>query len=86
MHTQVLAEAFNKPEFKDLDLMNNWKLLTLFIGANDICSCHSTTPDTFRERLTDAMTQIHQTFPMTFVNVMTIFNISQVWTVSKDKL
>lgn len=39
----------------------------------------------FETQLTAAMTQIHQTFPKTFVNIMTIFNISGVWEVRKDR-
>lgn len=43
------------------------------------------TAEQFQTELTDVMTQLHQTFPKTFVATMTIFNISQVWDVHSDR-
>lgn len=43
------------------------------------------TAEKFRTELTDALTMIHETFPKTFVNMMTIFNISDVWDVKRDR-
>lgn len=67
------------PEAKD-----EWKLLTLFIGANDACDCDSDdhTPDKFEERLRNSLTYVQGNFSKTFVNVMTLFNISGVWKAS----
>jgi small subunit ribosomal protein S29e/phospholipase B1 len=67
------------PQVKD-----QWKLLTLFIGANDACDCDSSdhTPDKFEGRLRDALSYVQGNFSKTFVNVMTLFNISAVWRAS----
>ena len=80
---QRMAAKVNTSEYSDIK--NKWKLLTLFIGANDICECHSMTAEQFRTQLNESLTLIHQTFPKTFVNVMTIFNISDVWDIRVDR-
>eukprot|EP01128_Nolandella_sp_AFSM9_P007211 TRINITY_DN3890_c0_g1_i1.p1 TRINITY_DN3890_c0_g1~~TRINITY_DN3890_c0_g1_i1.p1 ORF type:complete len:376 (+),score=73.28 TRINITY_DN3890_c0_g1_i1:56-1183(+) len=66
-------------------LASKWKLLTLFIGANDICSvCREgrsveQTADSFETQLRSTLSDVHKAFPMTFVNVMNIFDITGVW-------
>jgi len=63
---------------------NDWKLLTIFIGANNICgACHNgqnDLPATFEQQLVAALNKIQTQIPRVFVNIMTIFNISGVWT------
>ena len=70
----------------DIDIENDWKLLTIFIGANNICpSCKNgsnTMPDFFEEKLNEVIQSVHDRIPRVFVSVMTIFNISQVWDVA----
>lgn len=46
---------------------DDWKLLTLWIGANDICDCRSTTPESFEKYLTESLEQIKRDIPKTFV-------------------
>jgi hypothetical protein len=71
-----------------IDFENDWKLLTLFIGANNLCiCCHNDsrgTPEYFEQNLRSILTTIQQTIPRTFVNVLTIFNISGVWTAGEQ--
>jgi len=67
-----------------IDFKNDWKLLTLFIGANNLCDAcnpkdNRTQPAFFEDHLRAALKQIHQQIPRVFVNMMTIFNISGVW-------
>jgi len=66
-----------------VDFKNDWKLLTLFIGANNLCgACRNdsnTMPQWWADHLNAVLTQIHNEIPRVFVNVMTIFNISGVW-------
>ena len=69
-----LSDKLNTAEYASLK--DDWKMLVLFIGANDICECKSMTAEQFRTELTAAMQLLHGTFPKTFVSVMTIFNIS----------
>jgi hypothetical protein len=63
------------------DRKDDWKLLTMFIGANDACGCQSarSQPDSFEGQLRRVIQYIHGNFSKTFVNVMTLFNISAVW-------
>ena len=62
---------------------NDWKLLTIFIGANNICVCcnneTSGQPAFFEKQLRLVLQEVTDTIPKVFVNIMTIFNISQVW-------
>jgi len=72
-----------------IDFNSSWKMLTLFIGANDICmACtndsHSQ-PTVFERSLRNALDKVHQEIPRVFVNVLTIFNISGVWEAGQTK-
>eukprot|EP00003_Mantamonas_plastica_P027996 TRINITY_DN616_c0_g4_i4.p1 TRINITY_DN616_c0_g4~~TRINITY_DN616_c0_g4_i4.p1 ORF type:complete len:257 (+),score=76.96 TRINITY_DN616_c0_g4_i4:143-913(+) len=68
-----------------IDIENDWKLLTLFIGANNMCSgSEHHDADYFESHLRAVLQQIHDTIPRVFVNVMTLFNISQVWDVGHN--
>jgi len=66
-----------------IDFENDWKLLTLFIGSNNLCgSCtadNRTTPAYFEDHLRAVLKKIHTDIPRVFVNMMTVFNISGVW-------
>jgi small subunit ribosomal protein S29e/phospholipase B1 len=80
-----LVNTLKSAEYSGLiDFENDWKLLTLFIGANNLCiCCHNDsrgTPEYFAQNLKSILTSIQQSIPRTFVNVITIFNISGVWT------
>jgi small subunit ribosomal protein S29e/phospholipase B1 len=81
---QYLINTLKSAEYAGkIDFQNDWKLLTLFIGANNLCiCCHNDsrgTPQYFEQNLRSILTLIQQNIPRTFVNVMTIFNISGVW-------
>jgi hypothetical protein len=69
-----------------VDFNKDWKLLTILIGANNICpSCDNRTysqPDYYENQMQAVLTQVYQNIPRTFVNIVTMFNISQVWNVS----
>lgn len=53
-----------------------WKLLTLFIGANNLCSCHSENSRVavYERYLREAVLRLRAEVPYTFVNIHTIFN------------
>eukprot|EP01116_Phalansterium_solitarium_P015453 TRINITY_DN3417_c0_g1_i1.p1 TRINITY_DN3417_c0_g1~~TRINITY_DN3417_c0_g1_i1.p1 ORF type:complete len:385 (+),score=79.76 TRINITY_DN3417_c0_g1_i1:102-1157(+) len=80
-----------RTEYNDtVDFENDWKLLTLFIGANNICpSCTNSShgwPTTFESSLRQTLDKIHAEIPRVFVNMLTIFNISGVWYAGQTKL
>jgi len=75
--------------YKDqIDFYNDWKLLTIFIGANNLCSAcegrDSSTPKYFGDHLRQVLTDIEAKIPRVFVNLVTIFNISGVYYAGKD--
>jgi len=66
-----------------VNFANDWKLLTVLIGANDLCLCcdgrQSSQPATFQKNLRAVLQQVQSSIPRVFVNLVTIFNISGVW-------
>lgn len=72
-----------KTQYPSINIQEDWKLLTIFIGANNLCSaCYnsqSSDPDFFEAQLRQALQLIEKYLPRTFVNVIGIFNISGVW-------
>jgi len=80
---QYLVNTINTQYAGIIDMNNDWKLLTLFIGANNLCICCNGdsrgTPQYFENQLRSVLTSVQQTIPRTFVNIITIFNISGVW-------
>ena len=79
--TQLKTTFANK-----VDMANDWKMLTVLIGANNACpACRPGRSDAsgafYGKKLDEMLTAIHEQIPRTFVNVVTMFNISQVATV-----
>jgi len=76
---------------KAIDFDNDWKVLTILIGANDICaSCEFLdkgfrTPDEFSKYLLATLERVRTSIPRVFVNIIDIFNLSQVYTLSLQK-
>jgi phospholipase B1 len=71
----------------DMDVTNDWKVLTIFIGANDLCaSCTFNvsylTPDDYENNLMGTLERIRTSLPRTFVNLVQGFNISQAYDLS----
>ena len=66
---------------KNLNI-NDWKLITLFIGGNDICdfckdlNLHS--PESYIKYIEQALELIQKELPKTFVNLVMVFNVTQV--------
>eukprot|EP00297_Palpitomonas_bilix_P012596 CAMPEP_0113908626 /NCGR_PEP_ID=MMETSP0780_2-20120614/26289_1 /TAXON_ID=652834 /ORGANISM="Palpitomonas bilix" /LENGTH=299 /DNA_ID=CAMNT_0000904121 /DNA_START=220 /DNA_END=1119 /DNA_ORIENTATION=+ /assembly_acc=CAM_ASM_000599 len=68
-----------------VDMENDWKLLTILIGANNLCvACENgknySNPDNYKAMLNQVLEQVHENIPRVFVNLMSVFNISQVHT------
>src|SRR5688500_9313065 len=73
--TQQMERFTSGIPFKD-----KWKLLTILIGANNLCvSCLDSysTPAFFQRELEAALDTIHQNFPRTFVNLLLLMNVEQ---------
>eukprot|EP01095_Lingulamoeba_sp_RSL-Kostka_P003427 TRINITY_DN14402_c0_g1_i1.p1 TRINITY_DN14402_c0_g1~~TRINITY_DN14402_c0_g1_i1.p1 ORF type:complete len:375 (-),score=121.76 TRINITY_DN14402_c0_g1_i1:202-1326(-) len=66
-----------------IDYEKDWKVITILIGANNMCiACHNSTEGTadyYRQQLNETLTQIYTDIPKVFVNLLPMFNISQVY-------
>ena len=71
-----------------IDFENDWKMLNLFIGANDMCvRCDEvpifpTSPDDYETYFRDTLMALKQRIPRLFVNVMLLFNVSEIYQLS----
>ena len=67
---------------EDLDWKEDWKLVTLFIGANDLCAfCDNLkkySPNAYIGNIEKGLDLLEKSLPKTFVNLVTIFDISQM--------
>lgn len=67
---------------KSVDFENDWKVVTLFVGGNDLCDyCEdkeAKSPQRFITMITEALDFLYAELPRTFVNMVTVLNIDQV--------
>lgn len=66
-----------------VDFENDWKLATLLIGGNNMCgACRNSSdssPEAFEQSLDAAIELLYQKIPRVRLNLLPMFNISQVW-------
>jgi phospholipase B1 len=73
---------------KAIDIKQDWKLLTILIGANDLCaSCTIEgkiflTPEEFENHLMNTLNRVRKELPRTLVQIGEMFNLSQVYNLS----
>ncbi|CAF1145490.1 unnamed protein product [Didymodactylos carnosus] len=64
---------------KTYDFNNDWKVVTFFVGGNDLCDfCVDTnmhTPEEFTGYVRDALDLLHASLPRTFVNLVLVLDI-----------
>jgi len=62
-----------------VDFENDWKLITLFIGGNDLCDyCNDEeefSPEKYEENIQTALDYLHNHVPRAFVNLVEVINI-----------
>jgi len=71
----------------NISMANDWKLLTILIGANDLCaSCTYAgkylDPDEFEAHLSKVLEGVRLNIPRVFVQLIEFFNLSQVYDLS----
>ncbi|GAA5814337.1 hypothetical protein MFLAVUS_007831 [Mucor flavus] len=85
-----LVRLLNTESYKDVK--DDWKLITLFIGANNVCVlCEppmTTLPgladaDIFEENVRQAIERIRSDIGKSFVNLVALFNVSSVYEASR---
>ncbi|KAI9268040.1 hypothetical protein BDA99DRAFT_461454 [Phascolomyces articulosus] len=66
----------------------HWKLLTIQIGSNDQCaSCNGVldlSPDAYGKHISTALERIKSSIPRVIVNLLGVFKVSQVYTITED--
>ncbi|KAJ8727311.1 hypothetical protein PYW07_001430 [Mythimna separata] len=65
----------------DIDMLNDWKMVTVFIGANDLCSASclnpvSWSPAAHAKKLSIALDYLHKHLPRTIVNLVPVLDVS----------
>lgn len=60
-----------------IDIAKDWKMITIFFGANDICSgqCYNkeaASPSSHAEKLARALDYLQEKLPRTFVNLIPV--------------
>jgi len=68
----------------EVNMEKDWKLMTIFVGANDLCSACGdkapfTDPTTYSNRMLATLERIRKEIPRTFVNLVPMFNLSGVY-------
>ncbi|KAK3563422.1 hypothetical protein QTP86_027793 [Hemibagrus guttatus] len=65
-----------------IDFQNDWKVITLFIGGNDLCEhCANLdfySSENFARNIRDALDILHQEVPRVLVNLVELFDITQL--------
>jgi phospholipase B1 len=66
----------------NIDFANDWKLLTIWIGSNNLCgACHgdlNQQADFYEQQFDALLDTIHQTIPRVFVNVISNVNMTHL--------
>ena len=82
MPTQAARLVQRLKESKDIDFQNDWKLVTIFIGGNDLCrygtnkDLHS--PQRYIDEIKQGIDILYKELPRTFVNLVSSIDSTQV--------
>ncbi|KAI8852901.1 hypothetical protein BC829DRAFT_384057 [Chytridium lagenaria] len=73
----------------EIDFENDFKILNIFIGSNDVCAGCSTianrtflSPDVYEAEMRYLLEDIRRRVPRVIVNILMQFNVSQVWDIT----
>jgi phospholipase B1 len=83
MLTQARLLVHNMRQAKQhIDFDKDWKIITVFVGANDLCdSCADTdfySPANYVANVRTALDFLHENVPRAFVNLVQVVNITSV--------
>ncbi|KAJ8044684.1 Phospholipase B1, membrane-associated [Holothuria leucospilota] len=83
-HMTIMTEAMieKMKEHPEVDFDNDWKVVTAFIGGNDLCqycfNFHKYSAEQYVENIKQALDIMHREMPRTLVNVMGVLRVSDV--------
>ncbi|XP_070597040.1 phospholipase B1, membrane-associated isoform X2 [Erythrolamprus reginae] len=73
----------------NINFQEDWKLITLFIGGNDLCDyCNDpirSSPEYYRRNIQSALDILHKEVPHTFVNLVTVLDVIPVRKLYQEK-
>eukprot|EP01028_Stygiella_incarcerata_P005280 TRINITY_DN223_c0_g1_i4.p1 TRINITY_DN223_c0_g1~~TRINITY_DN223_c0_g1_i4.p1 ORF type:complete len:359 (-),score=94.54 TRINITY_DN223_c0_g1_i4:286-1362(-) len=76
----IASQMKNDPS---IDFENDWKLITLFIGSNNLCEvCHHTNvsyPDVYKKQMHDIIAKVRDDIPRVFLNVIPNLPVTEVY-------
>ncbi|XP_042599044.1 phospholipase B1, membrane-associated [Cyprinus carpio] len=79
MVTQAQAVIKRMKEDSQIDFQNDWKIITVFIGGNDICAhCSDTryySPDNIVKYIREGLDILHKEVPRALVNLVELLDI-----------
>jgi len=82
MYEQARVLIQRMKESKNINFEYDWKLVTLFIGGNDICAfCNDLqlySPTTYIADIARALDLLHDQLPKTIVNLVSVLNVGEV--------
>ena len=84
-----LEKIMRSTSHEENDYLNKWKLITILIGSNDLCGIclrNNVNLMEYRDDLSKALILLKEKFPKSIVNMMLIFNVSQVYDVSRKSI
>ncbi|XP_063722181.1 phospholipase B1, membrane-associated-like [Symsagittifera roscoffensis] len=86
IHLRAQVRKLVRELKKSTDFDNDWKLVTFFIGGNNLCqTCvdPNSSASNFEKDVKYSLDYLHQHLPRAFVNLITIFDISFLKSMSK---
>ncbi|XP_037101363.1 phospholipase B1, membrane-associated-like [Syngnathus acus] len=88
MQIQILIKAMR--EHKEVNFDKDWKLLTIFVGAKDLCQyCtdqNNLSPSNYSHNLMLALDELYQEVPRLLVNLVGIMQMDTIKQVKKNTL
>ncbi|KAK9766006.1 hypothetical protein K7432_005237 [Basidiobolus ranarum] len=77
----LLSRIKNYP---GIDIQNDWKLLTLQLGSNDMCQAcldafQYSGPDAYEKNIRKAIDRVRKDIPKVIISLGGVFNVSQTW-------
>jgi phospholipase B1 len=89
----LLQELQAMQDLGELSIRDDWKVINIWIGANDLCEvCHNMNPDAnegplyYKTKLNATIAMIQQHVPKTFINLIPFFGLAQIYNLTRPYL
>ncbi|XP_077989754.1 phospholipase B1, membrane-associated-like [Glandiceps talaboti] len=78
MPEQAEELIFRMKNWTDIDWENDWKIVTIFIGGNDLCACNQYSAFDYTNEIRKALDIMHAQMPRTFVNLAQTVDVTLI--------